>query len=325
MEIPAIHPEQGHHSKLVMPGACIKRLEEIAIWFAMRQNREVAEPIKPSVVLFAADHGIAMRVGRECKSTDLLRSTAAADSTLRQLCQQAGATLHIVDLGVDDGLADVEDIEHAKVRSNGSADISSESAMDQMNYWECVGIGEEMAHRAIAEGANLLVAGSIACGDNIAIAAVISELTGLPADAALLPHADPDVYARELTAVEQTLLRAQGTLSHDILREIGGLELAAMAGFYRAAAASGVPVLLDGRGSAAAALAAIAWDVRIAGWMLASHVNEDAGHQAALEALGLEPMLEVKANIGSGKVAALLLPVLQSAISLHRGLAAIER
>jgi len=324
MEIPAIHPEQEHYSTLVKASGCMGKLEDVAVWFGMRQNKPIPQPLQASLVLFAADHGVATSLDYHDRTTELLRRNAAEGSTIRVLCEQAGASLHIVDLGVADGLAEVDGIEHAKVSSTGSADISMTAAMDQMSYWECVGIGEEMAHRAIADGANLLIAGSLACGDEIAIAAVISELTGLSAEEALHSQAGPETYALELAAVERTLERAQGTPSHDVLREIGGFELAAMAGFYRAAAASGVPVLLDGRGSAAAALGAIAWDVRIAGWMLASHVSEDIGHRDALESLGLEPMVEVKVNIGQGKVAALMLPVLQSAISLQRGLAAIE-
>lgn len=324
MEIPSIHPEQERHSTLLKPSGCVSRLEAIAVWFSMRQDKAVPEPLKPAVILFAADHGVAEASDYGERTTDLVRESAASDSAIRLLCQQADASLHIVDLGVADGLVDVDDIEHAKVRSTGTADIRTEAAMDQMNYWECVGIGEEMAHRAIAAGANLLVASSISCGDNIAIAAIVAELAGLSPEATLISSADSDTYARELAAVEQALARARGTPSHDILREIGGLEFAAMAGFYRAAAASGVPVLLDGYASVAAALAAIAWDVRIAGWMLASHVSDDSGHREALESLGLEPMMELQSSIGKGKVAALLLPVLQSAVTLQRGLAAIE-
>ncbi|WP_167632225.1 nicotinate-nucleotide--dimethylbenzimidazole phosphoribosyltransferase [Mariprofundus ferrooxydans] len=324
MEIPSIHPEQERHSTLLKPSGYVNQLEAIASWFSMRQNQAIPEPLKPEVILFAADHGVAAPAGHGERTTDLVRESAAEGSAIRHLCQQAGASLHIVDLGVADGLVDVEDIEHAKVRSNGAADISRQAAMDQMNYWECVGIGEEMAHRAIADGANLLVASSISCGDNIAIAAIVAELAGLPPKETLISSHDSDTCARELAAVDQALARARGTPSRDILREIGGLEFAAMAGFYRAAAAKGVPVLLDGYASVAAALAAVAWDVRIAGWLLASHVSDDNGHREALESLGLEPMMELQSSIGKGKVAALLLPVLQSAVTLRRGLTAIE-
>jgi len=256
----------------------------------------------------------------------MVNHAASNDSVISELCKQADCSLHIVDVGVAGSLADNDMVEHAKVISSGTPDITTHSAMTQMDYWEIVGIGEEMANRVINQGANLLIASSISAGDRIAIACLIAELLGLTPEEALSSIADisPETYGLELMAVEKALERAKGTPSHDILRELGGLEMAAMAGFYRAAARQGVPVLLDGLSSATAALAAIAWDVHIAGWMLASHTSNDAGHRDLLEDLGLEALVELKTSIDGGKVAVLMLPVLQSAITLRQGLARIE-
>jgi len=328
IEIPSIHPEQNHHSALLQPSGCISRLESTALWFAKRQDKEVPDSIKAATVLFAADHGVSIRMAchRDIATSQRVYDAAANDSVIASLCRQADSNLHIVDVGVAGSLADIDAVEHAKVRATGTADITAEAAMSQEDYWEIVGIGEEMANRCIAAGANLMIAGSISSGNRISIAAIISELIGLSPEEALnvCPDSNPETYANELMAVEHAKARATGTPSHDILRELGGLEMAAMAGLYRAAAHRGVPILLDGIASATSALAAIAWDVRIAGWMLASHVSDDPGHREVLEELGLEPLVELKRSIGEGKVAALMLPVLQSAITLQRGLTRIE-
>lgn len=328
IEIPSIHPEQDHHSALLQSSACIDHLESIAIWFAKRQDKEIPDSIQASTVLFAADHGVSDRIvcDNDTSTIQRVQNAAASDSVIAGLCSQAGSSLHIVDVGVAGVLADIDAVEHAKVRPTGTADITAEAAMSQEEYWKVVGIGEEMANRCIKAGATILIAGSISSGSRISIAAVISELIGLSPEEALsaCPDIDPETYASELMAVEHAKARATGTPSHDILRELGGLEMAAMAGFYRAAAHKGVPVLLDGLASATAALAAIAWDVRIAGWLLASYVSDEPGHRDVLEELGLEPLVELKRSIDEGKVAALMLPVLQSAITLQRGLASIE-
>jgi len=328
MEIPSIHPEQDHHSILLKPSSCVSKLENLALWFSKRQNKEVPDAIHAATVLFAADHCVAGNIEyhKVVPTRERICNATASDAVIAELCRQAGSSLHIVDVGVNGCLADIDAIEHAKVRSSGTADITVESAMSHAEYWEIVGIGEEMANRTIDAGANLLIAGSIAAGDRISIAAIISELVGLPPEQALIsgPDTSPETCARELTAIKKARARANGTPSHDVLRELGGLEMAAMAGFYRGAALKGVPVLLDGLSSATAALAAIAWDVRIAGWMLASHVSNDAGHRDVLEEMGLDPLIELKHSLDGGKVATLIVPVLQSAISLQRGLASIE-
>jgi len=329
MAIPSIHPEQNHRSRLLQNSKGISQLEHLALWFSKRQDKKVPASLQAASVLFAADHGVA--TATDCNhphsTLERVQQAASKHSTITDLCQQANCRLHIVDVGVAGSLADNDVVEHAKVRLNGTPDISSEPAMTQADYWEVVGIGEEMANRCIDDGANLLIASSISCGDHIAIAALIAELLGLSPEETLTtcPESSPEVYARELLTVEKTLARAKGTPSHDILRELGGLEMAAMAGFYRAAANKGVPILLDGRASATAALAAIAWDVGIAGWLLASHVSNDAGHRDVLDDLGLEALVELQSGMDEGKVAALMLPVLQSAISLQQGLARIER
>jgi len=328
IEIPSIHPEQDHHSTLLQPTGCMSHMENIALWFAKRQDKEIPDSIQAATILFAADHGVSVGITKHntVSTMQRIQEAAKSDSVIARLCQQAGSSLHIVDVGVAGSLADIDVIEHAKVRASGTADITFEAAMRQEDYWESVGIGEEMANRSIAAGANLLIASSITSGNRISNAAIISELIGLSPEEALSPCPDtsPETYGSELMAIEQAKTRASGTPSHDILRELGGLEMAAMAGFYRAAAHKGVPVLLDGIASAAAALTAIAWDVRIAGWLLASHVSANPGHRDVLEELGLEPLVELKHSIGEAQVAALMVPVLQSAIMLHRGLASIE-
>jgi len=232
MGIPSIHPEQDHRSILLQPSSCVSKLENLALWFSKRQNKEIPDPIQAVTVLFAADHGVAHSIEYQpaASTVERIRDASASESVIAELCRQSGNSLHIVDVGVKECLADIDVVEHAKVRSSGTADITVESAMSQADYWEVAGIGEEMANRTIAAGANLLIAGSIAAGDHISIAAIISELVGLSPEQAL--RSDPDstseTYARELMAVEKAIARAVGTPSHDVLRELGGLEMPAM-------------------------------------------------------------------------------------------------
>ena len=323
MEIPAINSDHDHRSALLQPVGCLGRLEDVANWIAKRQGKLLPDNLKPAIVIFAADHGVTSALTHPeagPSTAERVMHAVSEQSVIRKLAEEAGASLTIVDLGVKGELSGVE---RDVVRESGSADIRVESAMSEAQYWEAVGIGEELAARAISEGANLLTASSLVSGDRVAVAALICELAGVAPEEAL-EASSHKTYAEELMAVEVALDRAQGTSSHDILREVGGIELAAMAGFYRAAARKGVPVLLDGKASAAAALAAAAWDVRITGWMLASFVSEDRAHILALEELGLEPLMHLQRSLSGAKGAALLMPLLQSSLALHRGFATVE-
>jgi len=240
---------------------------------------------------------------------------------VNMLAVEAGAQVKLVDIGVADDVSAVEGIEHARIKG-GCGNIISEPAMSQEDYWEAVGIGEDMANKAVASGANLVIVGDVGRGNCVAATAVVCQLTGLMPEDVLGSHAavSGSTGQRAMIAVEEALARAGNTPSHDVLREVGGYEIAAMAGAYRAAARHGVPVLLDGFVSAAAALAATAWDVRIAGWMLASHESSHPGHRKVLDELGLEALASLNMDMGQGVGAAVVLPMLQAAIRLHRSL-----
>lgn len=327
----AFEEARQRQSQLLMPPGGLGRLGELACWMAARQSRVVPEAVVPHVAVFAADHGVTAE-GLSAQPPEMtataVRNMAAGKAAINVLARQNGASLDIVDVGVDADLSDLGTIEHAKVR-RGAGNIVYEPAMSQDEYWQAVGVGEDMASRAISAGANLLIAGDVGIGNSMASAAIICELSGLEVCDVVgrTGGADGDgdgELLRKQALVEQALARARGTPSTDILRELGGLELAAMAGFYRAAASRGVPVLLDGFSSTAAAMAAVAWDVHISGWMLASHVSDHAGHQRALDELGLEPWIDFRLRTGEGVGAALIIPVLNAALALHRGIAVRE-
>jgi nicotinate-nucleotide--dimethylbenzimidazole phosphoribosyltransferase len=105
------------------------------------------------------------------------------------------------------------------------------------------------------------------------------------------------------------------------LAQLGGLEIAAIAGFYLEAARQGIPVMLDGYISTAAALAAAAIDPGVVGWMVAAHRSAEAGHRFALEKLKLEPLLDLGLRLGEGTGAVLALSVVRAALSLHSRMA----
>jgi nicotinate-nucleotide--dimethylbenzimidazole phosphoribosyltransferase len=109
--------------------------------------------------------------------------------------------------------------------------------------------------------------------------------------------------------------------ARQLFAHLGGLEIAAMAGLYTEAARNGVPVLLDGYISAAAALAAVRLEAGTLPWMLASHRSAERGHSVALQALGLDPLVDLGMRLGEGSGAALTLPIIKAALALHRNMA----
>ncbi|MDQ6974619.1 MAG: nicotinate-nucleotide--dimethylbenzimidazole phosphoribosyltransferase [Mariprofundaceae bacterium] len=325
ISLQALKDARQHQDALTKPQGALGRLEDIACWFAARQGKAIPDTIVPHICVFAADHGVVAEGVSAFPSVvtgEMVKNFVAGGAAINVLAAQCGASLSIVDVGVATDLSHMEGIIHANVR-HGSRNIVHEAAMTDEEYRQAIRVGEQQAEDAMANGANLFIAGDMGIGNTTASAALICELALLPPELVVGRGTgiDDAAYALKLAAVRKALARAKNTSFSDVLQELGGLEIAAMAGYYAAAARLGVPVLLDGFISTAAALAAVAWDARIAGWMLASHVSEEQGHQKALEALGLGAYLHFHLRLGEGSGAALLVPLLQSAVALHRNMA----
>ena len=105
----------------------------------------------------------------------------------------------------------------------------------------------------------------------------------------------------------------------DVLGKVGGLDIAALCGFYLGCAAGRVPVLLDGAISAAAALCAVRLCPAARGALLASHVSAEPVGRPLLEALGLEPLLDAGLRLGEGSGAVTALPLLDMALAVYHG------
>jgi len=328
IDVAALDAARKRQDSLTKPQGSLGNLEDIACWFAARQGKEVPDMLRPHICVFAGDHGVVdegVSAFPSVVTAEMLKNFAAGGAAINVLAKECGASLSVVDVGVQSDVSAIEGIEHAKV-SPGTGNITKQAAMTEWEYWQAVAVGEEQAEKAIADGANVLIAGDMGIGNTTASAALICELALFTPEEVVGrgTGVDDEAYQLKLKAVRHALQRAQHTPSKDAMRELGGLEIAAMAGYYRAAARLGVPVLLDGFISAAAALAAVAWDARISGWMLATHESQEKGHALALQTLGLEPLLDMNMRLGEGSGAALTLPLLQSAIALHRDMATFE-
>jgi nicotinate-nucleotide--dimethylbenzimidazole phosphoribosyltransferase len=208
----------------------------------------------------------------------------------------------------------------------GSGNLRIEPAMTADECHKAWSIGVGSAQEGALRGKSLLIGGEMGIANTTAAAALICALTDIAPDEIVGLGTGISVASREhkVQVVKDALQRgrAAGAVSaKDWLMQVGGLEIAALAGFYTAAAEAGIPVLLDGFITTAAALVAVKNQPAVAEWLLASHVSEEKGHHHALAALQLKPLLALGLRLGEASGAALAIPLLQSALALHRDMA----
>jgi nicotinate-nucleotide--dimethylbenzimidazole phosphoribosyltransferase len=236
-------------------------------------------------VILAGDHGVSAdgvsAYPREVTAV-MVRAFVAGVAGANVLARQHGVALRVLELGVDDDLEDVP------------------------------------AEVEIAAGADLLIIGDMGIGNTTPSAALVAATFGLRAEEVVgrgtgvdddrLQHKSQVIAA----ALDRVGRRAMDPLER--LAALGSADFAAGVGFLRAAARSGVPVLLDGIVSLAEAAVAEDLESGVVAWCAAGHRSTEPAQQLALDKLGLEPILDLGMRLGEGTGALTALPILRSAV-----------
>jgi len=310
-----LHPDAGlaarqRQSQLTKPAGSLGRLEALACWLAERSG-QVCPPLpQPGIAVFAGDHGVAadgVSAFPSAVTAEMVKNFTRGGAAINVLARAIAAPLEVVDVGVASPLPAELPIVHARVRA-GTGNLRTEAAMSLDECRQALAIGRASARRLHAQGATLLIAGDMGIGNTTASACLVCAFTGAtPEDIVGLGTGIDDARrAHKVAVVGEALARAQAAGAHDgesWLAQVGGLEIAAMAGLT------------------AAALAARAIEPAAADWWLASHRSQEQGHLRALAALGLTPLIDLELRLGEGSGAALAVPLIQMAVRLHNEMA----
>jgi nicotinate-nucleotide--dimethylbenzimidazole phosphoribosyltransferase len=332
-ELPAVDVRAGdaaraRQQQLTKPPGSLGRLEDLACWFAARMKNPVPAPPRCEIFVFAADHGVAARgvsAFPQSVTGQMVVNFARGGAAINVLASLEDCRIEVVDVGVASDEPPPAGVRNERVRA-GTRDLASTSAMTADELRAALSVGERCARAAVDRGAQLLIAGEMGIANSTAAACLICTFTGATPELVVGrgTGVDDAGLARKREVVRTALARVAQQGSQEasrMLAELGGLEIAAIAGFYIESARRGVPVMLDGYISTAAALAAAAIEPGVVDWMLASHRSAEVGHRLALERLKLEPLLDLGLRLGEGTGAALTLPIVRAALALHAKMA----
>jgi nicotinate-nucleotide--dimethylbenzimidazole phosphoribosyltransferase len=286
-------------ASVLRPAGALARLDELAGWLAAWQGTDRPAVRRPAAVVFAADHG----VNRHDVSAYPAEVTTAMLKALREgvatacvMSRHVGAALHVVDVGVGDP----------------TGDLASEPALGPARFRACF----EAGRRAVAGlDADLLVLGEMGIGNTTAASAVTAALLGGDAEALTGrgTGVDDAGYARKLAAVEAARHRVGVAAPLEVLRQVGGAELAAIAGAATEARLRPLPLVLDGFVVAAAVAPLEALRPGALAHAVAGHRSAEPGHRALLEWLGKPPLLDLDMRLGEASGALAAMPLLRLA------------
>jgi len=319
-----------HLDSLTKPIGSLGRLETVAAQMFSIFSGNVPLPLRRAVYVFAADHGVTQEgvsaYPREV-TAQMVRNFLAGGAAINVLARLHHAELTVVDVGVDAEFEDAPGLSRMKVR-RGSRNMLREPALTHEELAAAIGSGIRLAEGARDKGQHLVAVGEMGIGNTTAASAIsamltkrqIAEVTGCGAGLDMVGR------NRKLHVIRRSLKRHFGASMEtpdplEILRCVGGLEIAAMTGFILSAAANRMAVVCDGFISTAAAAVAHAIEPEVGGYLFAGHCSEEPGHRHLLRHIGLTPILNLGMRLGEGTGAVLAMPLIESSVRLFAEMA----
>ncbi len=316
--------------RLTKPPGSLGRLEELAVWLAGVTGQVRQRLDRRTVVLMAADHGVAaegVSAYPQTVTAQMVANFLRGGAAINVLARQAGARVLVVDMGVAAELAEQEGLLVRKL-GWGTRNMARGPAMTRDEAVRAIECGMEVAGREIAQGAKLLATGDMGIGNTTASSAIVAALTGAPAPMVTGRGTglDDEALRRKVAVIEAALAvnRPDPSDPVDVLAKVGGYEIAGLAGVVLRGAAERVPVVLDGLIAGAAALVAVRLCPRARDFVVASHCSAEPGHRYALEAMGLRPLLDLGMRLGEGTGACLAMHLLDAALAIIDEMATFE-
>lgn len=327
--ISTLHREAAaaRQGQLTKPPGSLGVLEHIAIDFAGWQGRLIPQIERIKIIVFAGDHGVVasgVSAFPQAVTVEMVKNFSKGGAAISVLAKYLAAQLEVVNVGTVSDPGPLPGVLSAR-QGPGTADMSMGAAMNEEQLVGAMNVGRAAVLRAKEEGVQLLLGGEMGIGNTTAASAVGSVFTGLTPALMAGPGTGLDtVGISKKAAIIQKALdinKPDAKDPLDVLRKVGGFELAALAGFYITAAQVGIPVVIDGFIATSAALAAVRLQPRLMDWMLSAHLSEEPGHSALLAALGGRALVDLEMRLGEGSGAAIAVPMLQMACALHANMA----
>lgn len=309
---PMVEDVRARDGQLTKPAGALGRLEEMVEFLAAWQGKAKPTILRPMVAVFAANHGVVAQ-GVSAFPPEVTRAMmenfAAGGAAINQICATYDIGLKVFELALD----------------FPTPDITQEPAFDEAACAATFAFGME----AIAGGTDLLCLGEMGIGNTTIAAAIYHALYGGKAEdwVGRGTGIDDSGYKRKVDAVARAVALNAGHLSDplEVLRRLGGREIAAMAGAIMAARLERIPVVLDGYVVTAAAAILHALNPAAIDHCIAGHLSAEGAHAQVLKRLGKKPLLDLGLRLGEGTGAALAVGVMKAALACHRDMATFDQ
>ncbi|MFA0282640.1 nicotinate-nucleotide--dimethylbenzimidazole phosphoribosyltransferase [Vibrio sp. 10N.222.51.E8] len=317
------------------PLGALGLLEKIAHQLALIQSQgkesavEHIELNKPSIIIFAGDHGIAdegVSIAPSAVTQQMVLNFLSGGAAINCFCAVNNIDITVVDTGI---LLPVESdspmliSQRLGTRTNNFA---NEAAMSLETVERGIELGSELVSRTISNGTNIIMFGEMGIGNTSSASAILSAVANRTAAecVGLGTGINNEQLSRKVEVVEQGVARCTGLDPKSILAQVGGYEIVQMVGAFLGAYQNRTPVLVDGFIVSVAAYVATLIEPNCRDYMIFAHRSEESGHKILLELLDAEPLLDLGLRLGEGTGAALAMPIIRAAAEFYNNMASFE-
>jgi len=318
-------------AELTKPAGSLGRLEALAVSVAAAQARDTPRARPAAAVLFAADHPVT-RHGVSAYPAEvtaaMVRNFAGGGAASAVLCRAQGIPLSVVDVGV---LTPYEappprpgfSFWRAPVAQAPAGDIRVGDAMSEATFEATLAAGADAVDQQ-GEDLRVLIPGEMGIGNTTVAACVCAAILG--GDPGDMVGAGTGVTGAALDRKRQVVRDAVARLGAvasplEVVRRVGGRDVAALVGAMARAAERRIVVLVDGFIATAAALALLRHDPQARPFLLFAHRSEEQAHGRVLAALDAMPLLDLGMRLGEGSGGLVAFSVLEAACRLHNEMA----
>lgn len=315
---------------LTKPPGALGVLEALVIRLAGLQGRPRPRVDRVHISIFAADHGVAeenISAFPQAVTVEMIRNFARGGAAISVLARALGASLQVINLGTVSDCGDLPSVRSC-ILGAGTANLSRQPAMTRQQCEAAMTIGAESVELARSRGDELFIGGEMGIGNTTSAAALACALLTAEPISLVGPGSglDPRGVAHKAEVVARAL-KLHAAQLHDpfsALCRLGGFEIAALVGAYLACARAGLPALIDGFIASVAALVAERLCPGAGAWWLFAHRSREPGHAQVLQALQVQPILDLAMRLGEGSGAAVTVPLLRLACDLHDRMASFD-
>lgn len=315
---------------LTKPPRSLGRLETLAARVGRVQGTDRPSVAKKAVLLMAGDHGVVeegVALYPQDVTWQMVANFVGKGAAINQIAESVGADVIVHDVGVIRDLSDMPGVVIRKV-APGTRNMARGPAMTREEAAQAVMVGVQAARDAVAAGVQLIGTGDMGIGNTTPASALTAAFTGADVERVCGRGTglDDEGVARKVSVVERAL-EVNGVDALDplgVLAAAGGLEIAALAGVVIGAAEQGTCVISDGFISGAGALAAVRMCPNAADYLFPSHRSVEPGHTVQLDALGMQPVLELDMRLGEGTGAALTMGVIDASCRMLSNMATFD-